>query len=175
VRDDPATRLALMARVFHGPTGRAPRQWASRRRRPCGCGWSSVLGRRGATGIERTNASIVAGYREHRNLAETETAAERFFVNVALLRVLYARALAAARGLALGPCAPLGRLLGDPLPGRSSSDTSGALPGQRHFMALMERVGMRWELHAVRESLHRSGRWLHTVGYAILEQEWSPT
>ena len=24
VRDDPAARLALMARVFHGPTGRAP-------------------------------------------------------------------------------------------------------------------------------------------------------
>jgi hypothetical protein len=25
VGDDPAARLALMARVFHGPTGRAPR------------------------------------------------------------------------------------------------------------------------------------------------------
>ena len=41
--------------------------------------------------------------------------------------------------------------------------------------SLMERVGMRRELHAVRESLHRSGRWLDTVGYAILEEEWSPT
>jgi RimJ/RimL family protein N-acetyltransferase len=40
---------------------------------------------------------------------------------------------------------------------------------------LMERVGMRRELHAVRESLHRSGQWLDTVGYAILQQEWSPT
>ena len=40
---------------------------------------------------------------------------------------------------------------------------------------LMERVGMRRELHAVRESLHRSGRWLDTVGYAILQEEWSPT
>jgi RimJ/RimL family protein N-acetyltransferase len=39
---------------------------------------------------------------------------------------------------------------------------------------LMERVGMRRELHAVRESLHRSGRWLDTVAYAILEEEWSP-
>jgi RimJ/RimL family protein N-acetyltransferase len=39
---------------------------------------------------------------------------------------------------------------------------------------LMERVGMRRELHAVRESLHRSGRWLDTVGYAMLEEEWSP-
>lgn len=40
---------------------------------------------------------------------------------------------------------------------------------------LMARVGMRRELHAVRESLHRSGRWLDTVGYAILEEEWLPT
>jgi RimJ/RimL family protein N-acetyltransferase len=40
---------------------------------------------------------------------------------------------------------------------------------------LMERVGMRRELHAVRESPHRSGRWLDTVGYAILEEEWPPT
>lgn len=38
---------------------------------------------------------------------------------------------------------------------------------------LMERVGMRRELHAIRESLHRSGRWLDTVGYAILKGEWS--
>src|SRR3954452_4402803 len=40
---------------------------------------------------------------------------------------------------------------------------------------LMERVGMRRELHAVRESLHRSGRWLDTVGYAMLQDEWSAT
>ena len=37
---------------------------------------------------------------------------------------------------------------------------------------LMERVGMRREVHAVRESLHRSGRWLDTVGYALLADEW---
>jgi len=40
---------------------------------------------------------------------------------------------------------------------------------------LMERVGMRRELHAVRESLHRSGRWLDGVGYAILAEEWTPS
>lgn len=40
---------------------------------------------------------------------------------------------------------------------------------------LMERVGMRQELHAVADSLHRSGRWLDTIGYAILATEWSPT
>jgi RimJ/RimL family protein N-acetyltransferase len=37
---------------------------------------------------------------------------------------------------------------------------------------LMERVGMRREVHAVRESLHRSGRWLDTVAYALLADEW---
>jgi hypothetical protein len=40
--------------------------------------------------------------------------------------------------------------------------------------SLMERVGMRRELQGVRESLHRSGQWLDTVGYAILEDEWPP-
>lgn len=38
---------------------------------------------------------------------------------------------------------------------------------------LMERVGMRRETHAVRESLHRSGEWLDTVGYALLADEWN--
>ena len=33
---------------------------------------------------------------------------------------------------------------------------------------LMERVGMRRELHAVRDALHRSGEWLDTYGYALL-------
>lgn len=42
-------------------------------------------------------------------------------------------------------------------------------------LSLMERVGMRRELHAVRGSLHRSGRWLDAIGYAILKDEWSPT
>jgi RimJ/RimL family protein N-acetyltransferase len=37
---------------------------------------------------------------------------------------------------------------------------------------LMERVGMRREAHAVGESLHRSGRWLDTVAYAMLVEEW---
>jgi hypothetical protein len=60
------------------------------------------------------NASIVTAYLEHRDLAETESVPERFFMNVALGRVLYAHALVGARRLALGRFAPLGRLLGDP-------------------------------------------------------------
>ena len=37
---------------------------------------------------------------------------------------------------------------------------------------LMERVGMRRETHAVRESLHRSGTWEDAVAYALLHDEW---
>lgn len=39
---------------------------------------------------------------------------------------------------------------------------------------LMERVGMRRETYAVRESLHRSGEWLDGAGYALLADEWKP-
>src|ERR687891_1965677 len=168
VRDDPAARLALMARVFHGPTGHAPRhlpfrraalsfmRWQARRgvldpldASPPGSVWWRAVNERllrdgcetvallgglggepssqavrlwlefgarptGRNWYQAHNASIVAGYLEHRNLAEAEGAPERFFMNVALVRVLYAHALAAAPRLALGPFAPLGRLLGDP-------------------------------------------------------------
>lgn len=37
---------------------------------------------------------------------------------------------------------------------------------------LMERLGMRRELHAVKDSLHRSGEWLDGYGYALLADEW---
>jgi hypothetical protein len=60
------------------------------------------------------NASIVSSYLEHRELAEAESRPERFFMNVALARVLYADALVGAPRLAVGRFAPLGRLLGDP-------------------------------------------------------------
>ena len=168
VRDDPAARLALMARVFRGPTGRAPRhlpfrraalsfmRWQARRgvldpldASPPGSVWWRAVNERllrdgcetvallggladepssravrlwldfgarptGRNWYRAHNASIVAGYLEHRGLAEAESAAERFFMNVALLRVLYAHALAAAPRLALGRFASLGRVLGDP-------------------------------------------------------------
>lgn len=37
---------------------------------------------------------------------------------------------------------------------------------------IMEKVGMRQEEHAVRDSLHRTRGWLDGVGYAILVDEW---
>jgi hypothetical protein len=60
------------------------------------------------------NASIVSAYLEHHGLAERESAPERFFMNVALGRVLFAHALVAAPRLALGRLWFLARLLGDP-------------------------------------------------------------
>jgi hypothetical protein len=168
VRDDPTSRVALMARLFHGPTGSAPRhvpfrlaalsfmRWQAQRgvlnpvdASPPGSVWWRAMNERllrdgceaigllrGFTGEPSShavrlwlefsamptarnwyrahNASIVGGYLEHRNLAEAESAPERFFMNVALLRVLYAHVLVGAPSLALGRLAPLGRLLGDP-------------------------------------------------------------
>jgi hypothetical protein len=60
------------------------------------------------------NGSIVAAYLEHRELAAAESLAERFFLNVVLLRVLFAHALVAAPRLSLGRFAICGPPLGDP-------------------------------------------------------------
>ncbi|KHL10769.1 hypothetical protein CLV56_0964 [Mumia flava] len=60
------------------------------------------------------NASIVSAYLQHRTLAEAETRAERFFLNLILVRVLFAHALVAAPRLALSRLWPLGPRLGDP-------------------------------------------------------------
>lgn len=37
---------------------------------------------------------------------------------------------------------------------------------------LMERVGLRRELHARADALHRSGEWMDTFGYAVTAAEW---
>ena len=44
--------------------------------------------------------------------------------------------------------------------------------GNEASWRLVERLGMRREVHAVAESLHRSGQWLDIVGYALLADEW---
>jgi RimJ/RimL family protein N-acetyltransferase len=44
--------------------------------------------------------------------------------------------------------------------------------GNEASWRLMEGLGMRREVHAVAESLHRSGQWLDVVGYALLADEW---
>jgi len=50
--------------------------------------------------------------------------------------------------------------------------TANCFAGNEASWRLMERVGMRRELYAVRESLHRSGEWLDGIGYALLADEW---
>jgi hypothetical protein len=60
------------------------------------------------------NGSVVAAYLDHRDLAEAENAAERFFMNVVLCRVLYTHALVAAPRISLGWLRPLAPFLGDP-------------------------------------------------------------
>ncbi|MGY1780697.1 hypothetical protein [Geodermatophilus sp. SYSU D01036] len=60
------------------------------------------------------NVSIVSAYLAHEDLARREGRVERFFLNLVLVRVLYAHALVAAPRLALGWLAPAGRALGDP-------------------------------------------------------------
>jgi hypothetical protein len=77
--------------------------------------WSDFVANPTASNWYRAhNASIAAAYLAHRELAEQEGRVERFFLNVVLVRVLYAHALVAAPRLALGRLAPLGRVLGDP-------------------------------------------------------------
>ena len=100
---DGCETVALLGGLAGEPSSQAVRLWLDFAAKPTGRNW-----------YQAHNASIVAGYLEHRNLADAEGAPERFFMNVALLRVLYAHALGAAPHLALGRLAPLGRLLGDP-------------------------------------------------------------
>ena len=60
------------------------------------------------------NVTIVSAYLDHRYLAERENRVERFFINLVLVRVLYAHALVAAPRLALSWLAPIAPWLGDP-------------------------------------------------------------
>jgi len=167
-RDDPAARLALLVRTYHGPTGRAPRHLRFRRAAlsfmrwqvqrgvldpldaspPGSVWWRAINERLLRDGCEAValvgdlpgapsslavrlwlefiagptarnwyrahNASIVSAYLEHQRLAEAENAPERFFMNVALGRVLYTHAVVAAPRLALGRFGPLARMLADP-------------------------------------------------------------
>jgi len=100
---DGCETVALLGGLAGEPSSQAVRLWLGFSARPTGRNW-----------YRAHNASILGGYLEYRELADTESAPERFFMNVALARVLYAHALVGAPRLALGRFAPLGRRLGDP-------------------------------------------------------------
>ena len=212
VRDDPASRVALMARLFHGPTGRAPRhvpfrlaalsfmRWQAQRgvlnpidASPPGSVWwramnerllrdgceaigllgglprRPVLARRAALAAVQRQADraklVPSAQREHCGRLPgppesrgSRNAPERFFMNVALLRVLYAHVLVGAPSLALGRLAPLGRVLGDPRLGMAGV-----------FLALRRVVPNRYPLSFEVERYiaaeHRLGRMLD---YAVI-------
>lgn len=67
-----------------------------------------------ATWYRAHNASIVAGYLRHEDLAAPESQVERFMMNVALLRVLFTHAMLVRPRLMLGRLARLGPRLVDP-------------------------------------------------------------
>jgi len=83
--------------------------------RPSVARWADFLGQPSAVAWYRAhNASVVAGYLQHHHLCAAELPVERFFMNVALGRMLYAHALVASPKLALGRVRAVSRLLGDP-------------------------------------------------------------
>jgi hypothetical protein len=212
----------MMARLFQGPTGHAPRhlpfkraalsfmRWQARRgllnaldASPPGSVWWRAMNERllrdgceavgllgGAAGEPSSqavrlwlgfsesptgrnwyrahNASVVGGYLEHRELAETENAPERFFMNVALARVLFAHALVGAPRLAVGGLAPLGRLLGDPRLGMAGVFLSlrRVLPNRypltldvEHYVADEQRLGRLLDYAVIVPRLQRLYEW----------------
>ena len=207
VRDDPAGRLALTARAYNGPFGKAPRhlpfrraalafmRWQAERgvlsaldeNRPGSPWWRAVNDRLLLDGCEALarsgglpgqpssptialwmsfvaaptarnwyrahNASIVRAYLENTNLAEQESLPERFFLNVVLLRVLYAHALNAAPRMALGRFAPVGRVLGDPRVGMAGAFLSLGRVLPAHYPAELD-------LETTLKIEHRLGRML---------------
>ena len=60
------------------------------------------------------NASIVAAYLEHRHLCAAEAPVERFFMDVAIARLVCVHAMVIRPRLAVGRLALAGRLIGDP-------------------------------------------------------------
>jgi len=221
-RDDPAARVALLVRTYHGPTGRAPRRLPFRRAAlsfmrwqvqrgvldqldasPPGSVWWRAVNERllrdgceaaalvgGAAGrpsshavwlwqefIARPtarnwyrahNASIVGAYLEYRDLAEAESVPERFIMNVALARVLYAHALVGAPRLALGRFAALGRVLGDPRLGMAGAFLSlgRVLPNRyplafevERYIADEQRLGRMLDYAVIAPRLQRVYEW----------------
>jgi hypothetical protein len=144
---DGCESVALSGGLGGEPSSEAVGLWLQFTATPTGRNW-----------YRAHNASIVGAYIEHRGLAEAESAAERFFMNVALGRVLYAHALNAAPRLALGPLAFLGRLLGDPRLGMAGAFLSLG-------RVLPDRYPLAHDVHRYIAAEHRLGR---VLDYAVI-------
>ena len=84
---DGCETVSLLGGLAGEPSSHAVRLWLTFSERPTGRNW-----------YRAHNASVVGGYLEHRDLADAESAPERFFMNVALVRVLYAHGSSGRRG-----------------------------------------------------------------------------
>jgi hypothetical protein len=144
---DGCESVALAGGLGGEPSSRAVRLWLAFIEKPTARNW-----------YRAHNASVVGAYLEHRELAEAESAAERFFMNVALGRVLYAHALVGAPRLAVGPFAPLGRVLGDPRLGMAGAFLSLG-------RVLPDRYPLAEDVDAYITDEHRFGRLLD---YAVI-------
>ena len=154
---DGCETVALLGGLAGEPSSETVRLWLAFGARPTGRNW-----------YRAHNASIVAGYLEHRELADAESAPERFFMNVALARVLYAHALVGEPRLALGRLAPLGRVVGDPRLGMAGVFLSlrRVLPNRyplarqvERYIAEEQRVGRLLDYAVIVPRLQRLYEW----------------
>ncbi len=144
---DGCESVALSGGVAGEPSSQAVRLWLQFIATPTGRNW-----------YRAHNVPIVSAYLQHRELAEAESEAERFFMNVALARVLYAHALNQAPRLALGRFALLGRLLGDPRLGMAGAFLSLG-------RVLPDRYPLAQDIQSYIAAEHRVGRMLN---YAVI-------
>jgi len=129
-------------------------------RRPSVERWALFLHRPSPVAWYRAhNASIVAGYLAHRDLVDQELPVERFFMDVALARVLYADSLLSAPRLALGHLAPAARLLGDP-----------RWRGADTFLSLNNILPNRYPLEGIgiHEILALENYWGRLIDYGVI-------
>ncbi len=154
---DGCESVALVGGLAGEPSSHPVRLWLEFIARPTARNW-----------YRAHNASIVGGYLEHRDLAEAESPPERFFMNVALGRVLYAHALVEAPRLALGPFAPLARLVGDPRLGMAGAFLSlrRVLPNRyplaldvERYIAEEQRLGRMLDYAVIVPRLQRLYEW----------------
>ena len=154
---DGAESVALAGGLTGEPTSRAVRLWLEFIAKPAAPNW-----------YRAHNASIVSAYLEHRRLADAESAPERFFMNVALVRCLYAHTLVSAPRLALGRFAPLARVLGDPRLGMTGAFLSlrRVLPNRyplgedvQRYIAQEQRLGRLLDYAVILPRLQRIYEW----------------
>ncbi|MFJ1454733.1 hypothetical protein [Nocardia sp. N2S4-5] len=105
------------------------------------------------------NRSVVTGYLDNEALATDELPAERFMMNVTLVRVLFTQALAERPALALGRLGRAARHIADPRRG-----------AVRMFLDLRNVFPERYPLHdtTIRDILALEGRAARTIDYGLI-------